>query len=463
VITRDELLAQAEVYDLNEADIQRDYLFGSLISGIFTESALSSHVVLKGGNALRKGYFPGTRFSDDLDLTSEQGIGTDNLLSEMNTVCRYAGEQTGVHFDIERNRVVDQQMIDRTKRVIKLKLYFKDFIGPRDHITLSIRMDVSEFDRLYLPTQERQLIHPYSDADACRATIRCVKLEEALADKMKCLLQRRYCYDLFDLVYGAFISDEIEANRAEILQVFLRKTIFGRSPHSARALLLDLPVDLFRGYWGKVVMPKASRFSFDDALSHLREGLDAMFGVLPGQAVAVSQAFYPSGLRNPILQAGSEKRLLKVTYDGVARLVEPYSLNYKRRTDGVAQVYFYVWDRTGGRNSGPGIKTSFNYKVQRLELTDQTFEPRFSIELSKAGDSDRSGHFARSAGRPRTNSLRRASRTRARSGGLVLVIACSYCGKQFRRTKDSTRLNAHKNQFGSPCYGRAGYLVLTTY
>ena len=90
-----------------------------------------------------------------------------------------------------------------------------------------------------------------------------------------------------------------------------------------------------------------------------------MFGVLPGQAVAVSKAFYPSGLRNPILQAGSEKRLLKVTYDGVARLVEPYSLNYKRRTDGVAQVYFYVWDRTGGRNSGPGIKTSFNYKVQR--------------------------------------------------------------------------------------------------
>jgi hypothetical protein len=290
-----------------------------------------------------------------------------------------------------------------------------------------------------------------------------VKLEEALADKMKCLLQRRYCYDLFDLVYGAFISDEIEVNRSEILQVFLRKTIFGRSPHSARALLLDLPVDLLRGYWGKVIMPKASRFSFDDALLRLRDGIDAMFGVLPGQAVAVSQAFYPSQLRNPILQAGSEKRLLKVTYDGVTRLVEPYSLNYKRRTDGVAQEYFYVWDRTGGRSSGPGIKTFFNYKVQRLELTNQRFEPRFPIELSKAGDSDRSGHFARSTGRPRTNSRRRTSRIRARYGGLVYVIACSYCGKQFRRTKHSIRLKAHKNQVGSPCHGRAGYLIRTTY
>jgi hypothetical protein len=35
VISRDEFLVQAKVYDLNEADIQRDYVFGWLISGIF--------------------------------------------------------------------------------------------------------------------------------------------------------------------------------------------------------------------------------------------------------------------------------------------------------------------------------------------------------------------------------------------------------------------------------------------
>jgi predicted nucleotidyltransferase component of viral defense system len=459
MITRDELLTQASVFDLNEADVQRDYLFGWLISGIFRESELGTHVVLKGGNALRKGYFPGTRFSDDLDLTSEQGLGADHLLSEMNGVCRFAEAQTGVTFDVDRNRVVDERMIDQTKKLFKLRLYFKDFIGEQDHLTLSIRMDVSEFDRLILPVQSRQLIHPYSDADACAAEIRCIKLEEALAEKMKCLLQRRYCYDLFDLVYGAFLSRDIDVNRREMLDVFMRKTIFGRSPGSARALLLDLPVDLFRGYWSKVLAPKESRFSFDDAVAMLRNGLDSIFGTAGAQALAVSNAFYPSHLRNLILQAGSDRKLMRLTYDGVTRVVEPYSLNYKTRNDGVGQEYFYVFDRTGGRTSGPGVKSLFHYKIQNLQVEDETFEPQFPVELSKAGDRDRTGYFAGSGGRRGSiTSSRRATPRRPRrpSYGLVHIIQCPYCGKRFRRKTMSTRLNDHMDQYRNKCYGRTG-------
>ena len=70
-------------------------------------------------------------------------------------------------------------------------------------------------------------------------------------------------------------------------------------------------------------------------------------------------------------------RLLRVTYDGHSRLVEPYSLRYKRRKDGHAEEYLYVWDRTGGRSSGPGLKTFLNGKIQSVEATDDTFEPRF--------------------------------------------------------------------------------------
>ena len=38
MISRDELLVQAEAFDLSEADVQRDYVFGWIISGIFRES-----------------------------------------------------------------------------------------------------------------------------------------------------------------------------------------------------------------------------------------------------------------------------------------------------------------------------------------------------------------------------------------------------------------------------------------
>jgi predicted nucleotidyltransferase component of viral defense system len=63
VISQAELREKAKDYQLNQADVQRDYVFGWLISAIFQTTKLGETAVLKGGKALRKGYFPGTRFS----------------------------------------------------------------------------------------------------------------------------------------------------------------------------------------------------------------------------------------------------------------------------------------------------------------------------------------------------------------------------------------------------------------
>jgi predicted nucleotidyltransferase component of viral defense system len=454
MITTTELKEQAAEFGLNESDIQRDYVFGWLISGIFRESFMREALVLKGGNALRKGYFPGTRFSDDLDLSTEHGIDSDKLLADLNNVCSLTQEATGIRFDLDRNRIAGEQYIDHNRRAYKVRLYFKDMIGPRDHITISVRMDVTEHDRLVLPVQARQLIHPYSDASECSTAIRCIKLEEALADKLKCLLQRRYCYDIFDLVYGAFISSDIAIDRHELMRVFLRRTIFSGSPAAAKNLLLDLPLDLFRGYWGKVIVPAASRLSFDDAIGHLRRGVEELFASL-GSGLGLANAFYPPQLRNIILQAGSEQRLLRLTYDGVRRTVEPYSLAFKRRSDGAANEYLYVYDRTGGRR-GPGIKALFHFKIRGLELLDQHFQPRYQVELSKAGDSSQAGYFA---GYSSPRSRRSTSYVRPISLSPRYVIQCTYCGKQFTRKTNSTSLNAHKDQFGNQCYGRAGFLL----
>lgn len=458
MISRDELLVQAKAFDLNEADVQRDYLFGWIISGVFLESSLAGRATLKGGNALRKGYLPGTRFSDDLDFSTRDSLDGDAVLTELNRVCEYASEATGVRFDIGRNRLSAEHQIDQQRHVYKYRLYFKDMIGGKDHVTISIRVDMTEYDRLYLPVQERQLIHPYSDADACAATIRCVKLEEALADKLKCLLQRRYCYDLFDLIYGVFIAKDIAVDRAELMRVFLRKTTFGNSPGAARSLLLDLPFDVYRGWWHKVLVPVASRMSFDAAVETLRSGIMELFA--PYAIGARGElAFYPSRLRNPILEAGAGLRLIKVTYHGVTRIMEPYSLVFKRRiSDGVAQEYLYAWDRTGGLQSGPGIKTLLHYDIQALSVLDETFKPRYDVTLSKAGDSSQSGYFTgtrRSRTSPSSASMRRA---RPRTGPRY-VIQCGSCGKRFTRTTNSTRLNQHKNPWGSSCPGRAGFLV----
>lgn len=450
MISEDEFDVQADAFDLNRANIQRDYVFGWLIAGLFNESPLAEQLVLKGGNALRKGYLPATRFSDDLDFSTPGGVNPEQVLAQLNEICEHVSGVAGIPFDIDRNRLAAQHVIDGSKQAFKFNLYFHDMLAGVDHLALKVRADVAEYDRLHLEPQVRNLIHPYSDADACSAAIRCIKLEEALADKLKCLLQRRYAYDLFDLVYGTFVKHDAEVDRQEVVRVFLRKTIFGGSPAAAKALLLDLPVDLLRGYWHKVTTPAPSRLAFDDAVQLLRSGLDDLFGVsAPGRGYAA--AFFPSRVRNPVLEAGVGRNLLAVTYDGITRIVEPYSLTFKRRKDGVGQEYLYVWDRTGGR-SGPGIKAFIHSKITAIRVLDESFEPRFSIELTKAGDVHTAGRFTASRSTSRVGG-------RSRQQGPQFVVECSYCGKRFKRTKPSTRINKHKDPNGWPCSGRTGYRV----
>lgn len=87
---------------------------------------------------------------------------------------------------------------------------------------------------------------------------------------------------------------------------------------------------------------------------------------------------FTSELRNLILEAGRANNLLRLSYDGYDRDIEPYSLAFKRRRDGEAKEYFYAWDLTGGQRGTTGIKCFTPDKVRSLKILTQTFEPRFS-------------------------------------------------------------------------------------
>jgi predicted nucleotidyltransferase component of viral defense system len=50
--------------------LEKDYALGYLLTGMASVSALHDALVLKGGTALRKFYFAGYRFSEDLDFSA---------------------------------------------------------------------------------------------------------------------------------------------------------------------------------------------------------------------------------------------------------------------------------------------------------------------------------------------------------------------------------------------------------
>lgn len=455
MITKDEIEAKAAEFGLHAANIQRDYVFGWLLTGVYGASWLKDALVLKGGNCFRKAYFPHTRFSNDLDFSSTAAIQEANLAAELNKICDFVQEQTGVVFEKDRNWAREKRNSDKDRRIVEARLYFKDFYGNPHTTTISVHLDITEYDRIFLPVQDRFLIHPYSDSAQCNAKIRCHKLEELLAAKLKCLLQRRHSFDLYDYVYSVFINRDLEINRSELLRTFLKKTIFEPSPAIAKGLLLDLPLETFRAIWHKyLICPAQSLFDFDTALKGFKENIEALFAGLRvdyyGQI-----AFYPSRFRNMIMEAASNLTMLDIIYDGHRRLIEPYSLVFKRRKDGFGQEYFYAFDRTGGRASGPGLKTFLHPKIQSLTTTEQRFEPRLPIELGKAGEFAAKTHFRRGfrAGFPAAPRVRRTSSER------IYLMECSYCGKRFPRRRYSTRLRPHKDQYGNACYGRSGYIA----
>jgi predicted nucleotidyltransferase component of viral defense system len=459
MILKDEIEKKSEEFGIHTAHVERDYVFGWLLNGIYTRSGLGELLILKGGNCFRKAYFANTRFSNDLDFSTERQIDQTSLIQQLNRVCDFVQEAVGVIFEKNRNKVEEKLAIDKKRKVYQAKLYFKDFYGNPDHITISVRLDVTQYDKIYLPVQERFLVHPYSDVDECRVMVKCVKLEELLATKLKCLLQRRHSHDLYDFVYSIFINKEVEVNRLEIVKTFLKKTIFEPSPGIARNLLLGLSFEVFRGIWNRyIVCPKQSVLHFDFVLRSFKQSIEQLFG---DSAVGYRElAYFPANLRNPIIDAGSSMTLLEVVYDGIKRTVEPYSLVYKRRQDGYGQEYFYVYDRTGGRKSGPGTKCFVNTKMESIYPTKEKFTPRFPIELSKAGEFGDETYFGSPFGKVRsTRTSLKPRRVRTHRTGLTYILECGYCGKKFKRTKYTTKLNKHKDKYGNPCYGRTGFII----
>jgi len=466
MINKDEVEEMAEALDVHTSHVQRDYVHGWIASRLFAESNLADRLALKGGNSLRKGYFVSARYSRDLDFTTPTSISHDELHAELNKICESITLKSGIDFDLSRTSVGNRKSADKEKQISEARLYFNDFYGNESSLVLAVRLDVTQFDRIHLPVQSRQLIHPYSDADICSTPINCVKLEEILASKLRCLLQRRHIADLFDLVYGTIINPSIEINRSELLSTFFRITIFGSRPAIAKGLFLELAFDSLGALWERfITCPLSSRFDFSRAKDSFLMLIEQL---MPGHAeTEFDPIFFPAALRNQILAAAESQTLLRLTYDGVERLIEPYELTYKIRKDNVGREYFYAYDQTGGRNSGPSLKTFVSQKVQRLESTDISFEPRTTIELNKAGSSETVSRFEGKSGRRSISSRsllrqrkpKRPSRRLSYNFASPYRVECYYCQKRFNRKKPDTKLNPHKDKFGNKCFGKRGYLV----
>lgn len=401
MLDKNEIDQKAAEFNLRPVDVEKDYVYGWLLNAIYTESSLGNQLVLKGGNALRKGYLPGTRFSKDLDFSLEQEIDPDFLHAELNKVCLAVNAQTQVKFELEKTRVEQKDLPIPTLDVLEARLYFKGFYG-EEKISLKTQLDITQFDKIYLPVQSRKILHPYSDADLCSGNIKCQKAEEIIASKLNSLLHRRKVCDLFDLIKTTVIANDLSLDRQEVIKTFLKKSIFENAPDTPKQQLLSTPLEEFRPFWDTLVIPSESVMHFDEVVSNfgnlVSNFFDLLVPVVPSFVPAstrgsfprysgmtfgsVDRNFFPFETRNSIINSGRSRKMVQLTYDGYTRLVEPYSMEYRvRKTDGVGGEYFWGYDTTGGKSGKQSIKMFSCEKIESARETDRSFSPRYAVEF----------------------------------------------------------------------------------
>ncbi len=468
MISSEEINAVGKEIGVGSANVERDYVFGWLLAGLYaTDNELATQLILKGGNAFRKGYFRDARFSKDLDFSLQNDLNVVAFERNLRQACEFAASMSGVEFDYDRQNVKEKRGVDAEQRAYESKVYFRGFYG-EEECTISAKLDIREFDRIFLPIQSRSLIHAYSDGEECVALVQCMKLEELLASKLKALLQREHSPDLFDFVHGVFVQNSLNVDRLEVASTFLRKTIYARNPHAAFDLLVRRPWEGIKDAWARyLVLPKSVLLAFDDAERLFREGMETLFalvGVSPRAAAMyasrVAADYFPVESRNILMEAGRMQRLVEITYGGHTRVMEPYALSYKRRKDGVAREYFYGYDRTGGASGAVGIKSMTNDKMSSIRILDEEFQPRYPVELAKAGEFFGKSTFSSgSVGTRRPTQARpRAIFGRPNTVEKTYTLTCPLCQKQFRRSSmTDTTLHSHKNPWNLPCSGTHGY------
>jgi predicted nucleotidyltransferase component of viral defense system len=412
MIADQEIEQKAREFSIAAPDVEKDYVYGWLLKAIYARPQLASLLVLKGGQAIRKAFLPQTRYSKDLDFSASEPLDPAFMQGELRAACADVAAATGVKF-LDQMMIKDKNLPIEGIEAFEVRLYFKGFYGERD-INLKAQLDITQFERIYLPVQSRPLIHPYSDAATCSGVIRVQKLEEILASKLTAMLHRRKPVDLFDLLYSILITKEYPVSRLEVITTFMRKSIFGPQPNQAKEQLLAIPVADYETDWASLLVPADALMAFSFVTANFRSLIDSLFALLVPTTPAPSIArvgrlatglsavprgtavpgrlsgFGGFGAVNPLradtrqvlISAARHRHLVDMVYTGHRRLVEPYKLEYYvRKSDGQGSEYFWGFDTTGGKGGKIGIKQFFCDKIVSASESLMSFTPRFPVEL----------------------------------------------------------------------------------
>lgn len=475
MIDRREILDMATRMSLNPHVVEKDYVLGWMLAGINAHPELRESWVFKGGTCLKKCFFETYRFSEDLDFTLTDAAHLDDgfLRQTFAEIGEWIYERTGIEVPADR-QVFDLYQNPRGAISCQGKISYRGPVSPRD--MPRIKLDFTADERLVLAPVRVPVFHPYSDAPEEGIDAYAYAYEEVFGEKVRALAERTRPRDLYDVI-NLFRNVEALPSAAVMLDVLSQKCAF-------KGIGIPVLADLephrgeLQGLWENMLNHQLPSLPPYEAFW---DELPAFFEWLTGGAAPVIPAAYALGTGETVLRtrqlnlrlpaaaqsiievirfAAGNRLLVELDYQGSTRRIEPYSL--RRTQDGNILLHAFNTDKGEHRS----------YRVDRMiaaRVTNQTFAPRYEIELAPQGPVSIAPSATRSGATPqaRMRQMRPASQAKRAAarpfGQVTYVYECPICNKKFRRNRMDSHLNAHKNDMGWPCYGTVGHLVDTKY
>jgi len=167
--------------------IEKDYAQSYVLAGLMSLPTLRDTLIFKGGTALKKIFFGSYRFSEDLDFSAVHPPNREELeeiISQATEETRKLLETYG-RFTVEVKRLRETRPHPKGQDAFNIWVRFP-WYGER---VCSIKVEITRDEPVLLEPLMRPILHDYEED--LNVVIRCYRLEEIVAEKMRSLLQSR--------------------------------------------------------------------------------------------------------------------------------------------------------------------------------------------------------------------------------------------------------------------------------
>ncbi len=192
MIDYNSILRLKETIGVPEESIEKDYLIELLLGYLALNDFLKSHLVFRGGTAIKKIYFPDFRYSEDLDFIVNPGKKLNNYEENINRTLNEIQKELPVELNIVNVSYPQKG---------HLQLFISYDIVPEILLAKELKIDIIE-DNSVLPSKKRKIIFSFSDFKKFARVLNTYELESISAEKILRIMdvvdEPR---DLWDLLY----------------------------------------------------------------------------------------------------------------------------------------------------------------------------------------------------------------------------------------------------------------------